>query len=312
MKILIHAGIHRTGTTSLQGFLAYNREIILRHGISYPGGAANHQPLAWSLMKGRSTAEDVETLINSVGDAETIVLSAEDFCIHTDLRWLDEIAGVHDVRVVFYLRRQDHWIMSWYNQHVKWPFDRQKSRMGKSEFLGSIGDFYWLDYADLLEKWTNVLGAQNVSAAVVEAGQVENVIDDFISRIEIPIKALNVKVTRKNDSLPVHLIEIARNLGLFDLPPNARTRVLRALQLGLAHKADPAKTVYSPSERNQILERFESSNRTVAQRIFGRDSLFLEPAPLADEPFFNFPEISGDELLQEWIAPVIKKLAVRR
>ena len=283
----------------------------MRHGISYPGDAKNHQPLAWSLKQGRSTAKDVETVINSGGGAETIVLSAEDFCIHTDLRWLGKIARVHDVRVVFYLRRQDHWIMSWYNQHVKWPFDRQKSKMGKTEFLGSVGDFYWLDYATLLDKWTSVLGAQNVSAAVVEKGQVENVIADFVSRIEIPLDALDVEVKRKNDSLPVHLIEIARNLGLFDLPPNARTRVLRALHMGLAHKADPAKTVYSPSERNQILESFESSNRAVAQRIFGRESLFLEPAPLPDEPFFSFPEISGVELLQEWIAPVVKNLSVR-
>lgn len=308
MKLVIHAGIHRTGTTSLQGFLADNREVLLRHGVTYPGEGRNHQPLAWSLKQGRGKAADVE---DAAGTGGTVVLSAEDFCIHTDMRWLKELSGRHDIRVVFYLRRQDHWIMSWYNQHVKWPFDRRKCRMGKAEFLDTIGDFHWLDYAVLLDRWGEVLGAENVSAAVVEPGQVENVIEDFITRLGIPSDGLDLAATRKNDSLPVHLLEIARSLGMFDLPPNGRTRVIRALRAGLAHKTQEAKTVYSPEERLRVLERFEASNRAVAERVFGRGKLFLEPPPRPDEPYFSFPEISHQELLQEWIAPVVKELSAR-
>ena len=60
---------------------------------------------------------------------------------------------------VFYLRRQDHWLMSWYNQHVKWPFDREKSRMDPQAFLATLEDFHWLDYERLLGRWSAVLGA---------------------------------------------------------------------------------------------------------------------------------------------------------
>ncbi len=311
MKVVIHAGIHRTGTTSLQGYLSDHRAILPTHGVIYPGDERNHQSLAWSLKQGRCNAADVEALIRTQGGKGTVVLSAEDFCIHTDLSWLKDLSCVHDVHVVFYLRRQDHWIMSWYNQHVKWPFDRLKSKMGKREFLDSIGDYHWLDYATLIERWTAMLGAGNVSAAVVEPGQVENVIEDFATRIGIPHEKLPADVSRKNDSMPVHLLEVARNLGLFDLAPKARIRLIQALRASLEHKAQSATTVYSPEERNLILKRFEQSNRSVAQRMFGRDSLFLEPSPRPDEPYFDFPKISQELLLQEWITPVVRELAER-
>ena len=76
-----------------------------------------------------------------------VVLSGEDFSIHTDLRWLAAVVARHETRAIFSLRRQDHWVMSWYNQHVKWPFDPRKSRMDPVAFLDTIADFHWLDYA---------------------------------------------------------------------------------------------------------------------------------------------------------------------
>lgn len=307
MNILIHAGIHRTGTTSLQEFLADNRAPLMARGISYPGDTRNHQSLAWSLKRGAGR-EEIRSLIESQDGAETVVLSAEDFCIHTDLRWLEEISQIYQTQVVFYLRRQDHWLMSWYNQHIKWPFDRSKSQMGKNQFLEVIGDFHWLDYAVLLDRWTSVLGTRNVSAGVVEQGQVGNVIEDFVDRLGIPHAGLDFEDKRRNDSLPVHLLEIARHLGLFDLPPNSRTRMLRALRAGLAHKEQSAKTIYSPGERQRVIDRFAASNQAVAKRMFKRGSLFFEPPPPPDAPYFSFPDVSQQEFMRDWIAPVMRAL----
>ena len=40
MKLVIHAGIHRTGTTSLQRMLAKNRAALAARGVAYPGEEA--------------------------------------------------------------------------------------------------------------------------------------------------------------------------------------------------------------------------------------------------------------------------------
>lgn len=308
MKVVIHAGIHRTGTTSLQLFLEGNRTALRERGIVYPGEARNHQSLAWSLKRKPDDTAEIKRLLTADPEAKTVVLSAEDFCIHTDLQWLKEISRTYQTHVVFYLRRQDHWIMSWYNQHVKWPFDRHKSRMGKTEFLESIGDFYWLDYANVLDRWREVLGHAHVSAGVVEKGQVEDVVHDFVARLETLPEGLNLEVKRVNDSLPVHMLEVARQLEIFELGPKARIQMIRALRLGLGDKSQPFKTVYSPLERGGILDRFAESNQRVAKHYFGRKSLFLEPPPAPGEPFYSFPEMSRQQFMREWVAPVLREL----
>lgn len=307
-RLTIHAGIHRTGTTSLQRFLAANREALAARGIGYPGHDVHHQKLAWALKRGDAGARDVEALLATVPEAEAAILSGEDFSIHQRLGWLDALAGRHEIRAVFYLRRQDHWLMSWYNQHVKWPFSQRKSQLDPQEFLATLEDFHWLDYAALLERWCAVLGRERVAVGVVERGQVEDVTGDFLDRLGIEPEGLAFDTTRSNDSLPVHMLEVARHLGLHELKPGQRMRLLNALRAGLADKAPGAATVYSPEERNRVLDRFEASNRAVAEAFLGRAALFLEPRPAPDAPHFRFPDLPRQALLREWVAPVVHEL----
>jgi hypothetical protein len=308
MKILIHAGIHRTGTTSIQTILAENRELLRSHGIAYPGEDKNHQSLAWALKRGECPTANLAKLLETCAGFESVVFSAEDFCILSDLGWVHDLSRIYETRVLFYLRRQDHWMMSWYNQHVKWPFSLHISQMDKTSFLGCIDEFHWLDYAKLLGRWADAVATGQVIPAIVEDGQIENVVTDLFRHLQLPPDALETATRRQNDSLPVHLLEIARHLGLHDLPTRPRARLIRALKISLENKVSNAKTVFSPEERISVLRRFEDSNREAARRWLGRDSLFLEPPPAPDDPWFDFPDLSRDELLREWIAPVIHNL----
>lgn len=312
MKLVIHAGIHRTGTTSLQRVMAANRATLAAQGVCYPGEGPNHQALAWGLFRGEAQPRDVIGRVVGAREAgqTTVVLSGEDFAIHRDLGWLRTVAAHVDTRVVFYLRRQDHWLMSWYNQHVKWPFDRVKSRMDPATFLGTMEDFHWIDYERLLRRWSRVLGPERVAVGVLERGQVADVTADFLDRLGVVRSALERGEEWANDSLPVHLLEVARHMGLHDMKGGRRTKVLNALRDGLADKAPAGKvsTVYSPAERNRVLARFAASNRAVAQQYLGRETLFLEPAPAPDAPYWRFPDVDRDTLLEEWVGPVIRAL----
>ncbi|TNC44207.1 sulfotransferase domain-containing protein [Rubellimicrobium rubrum] len=308
-QVVIHAGIHRTGTTSLQQFLSGNRTALAAEGVSYPGGRVHHQHLAWGLRRGEiSTSDMLDHIAMQEGKASTVVLSAEDFCILTDLAWVETIAKTYPTRVVFYLRRQDHWLMSWYNQHVKWPFETRKAQMAPDEFLASIEDFYWLDFSTLLGRWEAAIGAENVSIGVLEKGQVGDVVNDFVDRVGLCRDGLSFGEKRINDSLPVHVLEIARHLGLAGMAPSERMRLLGAIRAAFADKPAPASTVYSPEERQSVLDRFARSNHQVARRYFARDELFLEPPPAPDAPYFHFPDMARQELIREWVAPVIRQL----
>ena len=239
-----------------------------------------------------------------------MILSGEDFAIHEDLGWLAAVAARVETRAILYLRRQDHWLMSWYNQHVKWPFDPRKSRMDPQAFLATLEDFHWLDYERLLGRWSAVLGEERVGVAVLEKGQVEDATADFLARAGIDPAGLELDAERINDSLPVHMLEIARHLGLLELKGGKRMRVLAALKAGLADRAPVPRvsTVYSPEERNRVLARFDASNRAAARRFLGREALFFEPPPGPDAPYWRFPELPRDALLDDWVAPVIRAL----
>lgn len=316
MQLVIHAGVHRTGTTSLQRALEKARPALAARGIVYPGTETNQQALAWALHRKQSGAAEVRAILAEAGaaGAHTVVLSGEDFTIHRDLGWLAPVAAAVDTRVVFYLRRQDHWLMSWYNQHIKWPFDPKKSRMDPQAFLGAIGDFHWIDYAGLLDRWAAVLGDGRVGVGVVERGQVGDVTADFFDRLGVGPGSgpdgIVPQAERSNDSLPVHMLEVARHLGLYEYKAGRRSKLLNALRAGLADKAPatPVSTVYSPAERTAVLARFAASNRVAARRWFGREALFLEPPPGPDAPYWRFPELSREELLREWVSPVIRSL----
>ena len=230
MQLVIHAGIHRTGTTSLQRTLARNRAALLAQGVAYPGEAPNHQALAWELVRGQSGAREVLALVEARRRARRVVLSGEDFAIHEDLGWLAAVAARHDVRVVIYLRRQDHWLMSWYNQHVKWPFDRAKSRMDRRPSSPRSRTSTGSTTSGCSAAGARCSGEERVGAAVLEKGQVEDATADFLARAGIDPAGLELDAERANDSLPVHMLEIARHLGLHELKGGKRTRVLNALR----------------------------------------------------------------------------------
>ena len=65
MQLVIHAGIHRTGTTSLQRCWRGTARRSQRAGVAYPGEAQNHQPLAWSLFRRQSGTAAVLELVEA-------------------------------------------------------------------------------------------------------------------------------------------------------------------------------------------------------------------------------------------------------
>jgi hypothetical protein len=278
-RLTLHIGIHRTGTTGLQRGLAANRDRLTAQGKCYPFKGTNHQDFAWALHRGKMSGEDLVKKLEAYAAESHIILSGEDFCIHHDLGWLPPLKEIYDVEAVVYLRRQDHWLMSWYNQHVKWPFSRRHSVMTPGEFLGCLDEFYWLDFDRMLALWEGALGRQKVHVRIIERGQVSDAIGDFFTLTGIDASRLRLEDTLQNDSLPTEMLEYVRAAGMYDIKNPERVAIIEFLQ-GVAKSAGlKAKTVYTAAERQGVLDRFARSNAAVARHWFGRDALFLENPP---------------------------------
>lgn len=278
-RLTLHLGIHRTGTTGLQRNLAANRTQLAALGKCYPFADENHQSIAWAIHRGRMSGHELRRKLAAYNKFEHIILSAEDFCIHRKLDWIDVLKEDYDVEAVVYLRRQDHWLMSWYNQHVKWPFSRRHSTMTPAEFLACLDEFYWLDFSAMLGLWDEAVGGDRLRIRLLEKGQVEDTTADFLSLEGIPSTGWKQNDATQNDSLPVEMLEFARRSGMMDLKPGQRIQVIKYLQSVAAGFHQKGKTLYTARERQDVLDHFDASNRSAARRWLGRDRLFSEAPP---------------------------------
>ena len=120
-RVLLHVGLHKTGSTALQRFLANAAEELRVRGVLYPvsGRPANsegHHNIAWQMGGDRrfrsfaGTLDDVASEISSFpGDA---ILSSEDFetILGTPIRFVPllehPLLKDHAFTIVFWVRDQ--------------------------------------------------------------------------------------------------------------------------------------------------------------------------------------------------------------
>ena len=125
-RVLLHAGLHKTGTTALQRFLASATDALRARGALYPmagrGSSDGHHNIAWQLAgdrRFRSSAgalDDLALEISSFsGDA---ILSSEDFegILGTPSRFLPllkhSLLKDHSFTIVLWVRDQASYLES--------------------------------------------------------------------------------------------------------------------------------------------------------------------------------------------------------
>lgn len=158
MRIILHVGINKTGTSSLQSFLSINADNLARHGWVYPQagltGAAHHG-LAAAAERG---VEDLRKMVKSM-EAEAagktgVILSSE--ALH-DTRYvgrLHQAFSGHDVEVVIFLRDYLDYLSSWYREDVQ-----------SSALCSDFENYAVLkrkNYISILRRWAKFFGAENL------------------------------------------------------------------------------------------------------------------------------------------------------
>lgn len=207
IRTTLHIGGERTGTTSLQYFLSWNRDALLKQGILYSAapGRVNHVLLA---MYG-SPEENTEDLKTQIGIGTQSALNAMLFTLpdaleaevaesgcrevllsneHCSSRLLSETSVKRirelvarlssEVRVVMYLRRQDELLLSAYSTAVS-------SGRTVPLHIPSGRALQYYDFAEILDRWAKVFGEENITARVYDRETLVggDVIDDFVDLI---------------------------------------------------------------------------------------------------------------------------------
>jgi hypothetical protein len=206
MKLIIHIGTPKTGTTALQRFLHANRGTLATSGFHYatPSHGLEHSALvANSLNVGESRAVHAflakHTAIARRHRAHTVLISAENFyamsvlasmprkevCAnaaerdHALIQRFESLMpeGIATVQIVCYFRRPDRYAESLYSQHVK----RGITFDGTFDaFLPIIKPS--LLYNTYMELWSDVFGEENCLARLYESVR-DDIVGDFLLNV---------------------------------------------------------------------------------------------------------------------------------
>jgi hypothetical protein len=80
MRLIVHAGLHKTGATYLQHVMSDNREALLGRGVHYASqaGAPGHDNAAWAILRRDYSALGAMVEAARAAGCDTTILSSQD------------------------------------------------------------------------------------------------------------------------------------------------------------------------------------------------------------------------------------------
>jgi glycosyltransferase involved in cell wall biosynthesis/predicted nucleic acid-binding Zn-ribbon protein len=295
-KLLLHAGMGKTGTTALQEFFWANREALGRAGIAYPEigveAGAHHRLSAHIPPSLAATQWEYLEPDQWVGDIlacpqDRVLISSElnSSASRKEIkRFVDAVAPHVDLRVIFYLRRPDNYVMADYNQQVKAGIEKRPLETALEEYVRQA------DFPQKIGFWSELLGENAIHLRVYEreAFKGGDIVTDFLEEVlGIPDTGFaRVAGKNANPRLTPELLNYKRllNNALPDMRDSAHFIALLAAYAEMQDAGIQGiyqdQALLSPEQRCAILERYADGMADVAHRYFGRDDGVLFSQPL--------------------------------
>lgn len=218
MKFLIHIGVNKTGTSSLQSAFSARRTQLSEQGILYPETglqqSAHHQlsrvakgARPASLGLSDNWADDLRAEFK---DHELCVLSSENFATLRDVRPMTEICPPGDTRVVVYLRDYARYMTSWYQQAIH----SRNISFSLEDFI----DNYSADFSTIVRLWREVYGSENVEVRQYDRANLKDgdIVADFCDMIRPGLEDTFAGIKHSsNPSLTGNLLMFKRMLNCF-------------------------------------------------------------------------------------------------
>jgi len=309
--IYLHIGMPKTGTTSLQKFLFYNREKLLEKGYLYPIAGTNitsnrepkgysHNSLVRVLNQNTNQKDDwisrcgiweeCKKEIKAI-KPEKVIISAEFFTgpgIYNQdiIAMTKKLLNDYDTKIVIYLRRQDEFLRSYYCYLIKFLI-----RTDIKKFI--LQWKYMADYYQTLELWENVFGLENIIVKVFEKKQMKNsnLFHDFLAAVHLDNEKIDLKSSHKiRENISIYSGKAIKLINLIDkvmqkIPFQVKkdryeSYFIRRLILNnttsklmsyLPTNFICTEELLSKQERINILNEFEESNGLIARKYLGRE-----------------------------------------
>lgn len=287
-KLILHIGFNKTGSTSIQKDLVRNAAALEQIGYLYPGQDSDsfmqnkqHTPLASALperevkwvrpAKRSQLNRALPDLLAAVerSSAPNIILSSEAFggtdINNAHVQQLCSKLPAFDITAIAYIRRQDNYIMSTYQESIKngasHPFEFKNFHKNRQ-----------LSFSRRLAPWREVLGHNRV--VVRPFSKVfwpqQELFFDFLTAIGAPYDNITPSCEAANSSLDYRSVEVLRRFNNWqkklwpDMPLHeqkaARIRLMQSLRKLEDNFTDRGKMRLSSAQSEHLRQFFYSDN----------------------------------------------------
>ena len=311
-KLILHIGTPKTGTTALQLFLRSNEALLNEQGFSYPhlsdtlaGGEVVNGFLLDSCMYLNANGQRVPDTNHEIWRSFWNAVKREIKQKNVIISWEGIALGYHasgffeavkkeygNIYVVIYLRRQDQYIESFWNEQVK------VRNMRKSAFHEFVKK-HKLTYKKQLDEICSIIGKENLAVRIYERGQLygeHRIISDFLYTIGLDIDYSKCNLpSNVNISLAGNMIEIKRRFNVaFKSIESVRaivgleekiTNEITNRFVGYYWEKNVVKSddgLFLGEERQNFLAQYADENAAIAREYLGREDgiLFYDSRPI--------------------------------
>lgn len=299
--LYLHIGHPKTASTSLQHFLANNREALEKLGYTYPlfsRNLVNHIFLflwntsqsAMLMWTNGQTTFDRLNLMNELLCQRLKTLSNDKIILsHESLIFnVNKLIGrfIHDYRVivVVYLRRMDHYVESFYSELIS---NGSESNPIDIHIKNKLKSVYMRRYK-MIEMLAKKIGQENVIVRPFEREQLKNksILEDFLSVIGLEdTSAFNMEQPDLNLALStaaIHFIQKLNN-AFCDRNYFSMARKMAANLKPLVRRTNDKKqgSLLSYEQRMMLIEKTKHLDEHIAREYLHREDgrLFYEALP---------------------------------
>jgi hypothetical protein len=319
---ILHIGTEKTGTTTIQAFLAANRDKLTEIGFAFPhscGVQDSRGLVMYAMRPGRheeihiaagltteaarreaaqrleeELAAELDTLLPEV---RAVIFSSESF--HSRLCHRDELERLRAlllrhfgrIRIVVYLRRQDQVAVSLYSTTLRGGQTRWEVLPWSNESDG------YYNYELLLDRWSDVFSPDAICPRLFSVPDLitGDLVTDFCSACGIGDPSGLALPARQNQSFQPAAQEFLRQMNAYFPIWDGNEANPRRGPLGtwIASEFPGAGRVPSRPEVREFLSRFAASNDRVRERWFP------ERKTLFDDDLSSYPEQADDRFTFE-------------
>lgn len=283
-KLLLHIGLPKTGTTTLQQYLSENREALHKQGLLYPGQVFNHYKMVEEFntsdreyLSNSSFTHNIFRQIKNTA-CTGILLSSEDFS-HKPAFYLNKIRELVsvweldiEIQLIVMIRYQPHWLVSAYGQMVKGIKSREHRTF--DEFVELKTETPFLDYFRFLTKCASIEGVKKIIAAPFPPNDKQDLTSYFSGLTGINAASASLKrvINHANRSLDATETAFLRWLNLLDVNDD----IFKEICSNFETKSFTAQTYsFLSYETDKVLaDKFRDSNRHAAQTFLGTTDIW--------------------------------------